>query len=259
MMKEGRHMKIGIFDSGIGGITVLKDALSMLPQADYIYYSDNLHVPYGTKTKEEVFGYVAEVVRFLINEQVDAIVIACNTATSVAVSELRKTYTLPIIGMEPAVKLALDECPEGKILATATPLALKEDKYKNLVSHIDEDHRVVSLALPELVTFAEHRDFDEHMLKQYFEEKLKDYDLSEFSGMVLGCTHFVYFKKFLEKYLPPTIQIFDGNKGTVRHLKECVMPEDDRCTEKKHPKVDFYYSGKKCEDASLLETYLKLV
>ena len=126
-------MKVGIFDSGIGGITVLKTAIERLPQVEYIYYSDNLHVPYGTKPKEEVVGYVKDVVRFLVDEGVDAILIACNTATSVAVNELRRMYDIPIIGMEPAVKLALDDNESGKVLVTATPLSLKEEKYKNLI------------------------------------------------------------------------------------------------------------------------------
>lgn len=258
-MKEGQYMKIGVFDSGVGGITVLKEALCWLPQADYIYYSDNLHVPYGTKTKEEVYSYVEQVVKFLIDQGVDAIVIACNTATSVAVNELRQQYTLPIIGMEPAVKLALDTCKQGKILVTATPLALKEEKFKKLVQCVDKNHRVVALALPELVNFAESKDFDEKHLTQYFEEQLKAYDLDEFSGIVLGCTHFVYFRKFLRKILPQHIQIFDGNEGTIKHLKECVATEIERASQNKKPQVTFYYSGKQCEDLELLNSFLRLV
>lgn len=252
-------MKVGIFDSGIGGITVLKQALEMIPEADYIYYSDNLHVPYGTKPKEEVCGYVNDVVSFLVKEGVDAIVIACNTATSVAVHHLRKQYDLPIIGMEPAVKLALDHCAKGKILATATPLALKEEKFRNLVEHIDGKHRVEALPLPELVLMAEERNFDKVQLSEYFKEKLSSYNLDEFSGMVLGCTHFVYFKKFLEEILPSHITVFDGNEGTVRHLRECLPDLSEEVDRSHTPCVTFYYSGKKCTSNELLEDYLKRV
>jgi len=252
-------MKIGVFDSGIGGLTVLKKALTLMPEADYIYYSDNLHVPYGTKTKEEVYGYVEDVVKFLISQEVEAIVIACNTATSVAVDKLRQKYSLPIIGMEPAVKLALDTCPSGKILATATQLALKEEKFKTLVEHVDSENRVVSLALPGLVTYAESHNFDEEELRSYFNEQFAMYNLSEFSGIVLGCTHFVYFRNILEKMLPSHIQIFDGNEGTIKHLRECVGLGSLKDDEMRKPHIDFYYSGKKCEDHSLLESYLKLV
>lgn len=255
-------MKVGIFDSGVGGITVLKRAMAYLPEVDYIYYTDNLHVPYGTKPKEEVYGYVKEIVDFLVKEGVDVIVIACNTATCIAVQKLREQTHIPIIGMEPAVKLALDDNAEGKILVTATPLTLTTDKYKSLVEHIDTDHRTVSLPLPELVQFAEERDFNEEKLSAYFEEKLSHYDLNEFKGIVLGCTHFVYFRKYLEKILPSHMKIYDGNEGTVRHLKECLYLNGEIQTYERREeavRVEFYYSGKKCESLEILETYLKLV
>ncbi len=255
-------MKVGIFDSGVGGITVLKRAMEYLPEVDYIYYADNLHVPYGTKPKEEVYGYVKEIVDFLIKEGVDVIVIACNTATCIAVQRLRERTRIPIIGMEPAVKLALDDNTEGKILVTATPLALTTDKYKTLVKYTDTKHRTVSLPLPELVQFAEERDFNEEKLYAYFKEKLSPYDLNEFSGMVLGCTHFVYFKKYLEKILPSHMKIYDGNEGTIRHLEARLYLNNKRKRKaqgKVATQVEFYYSGKKCESLEVLKTYLKLV
>lgn len=251
-------MKVGIFDSGVGGITVLKQAMELLPQVDYVYYTDNLHVPYGTKSKEEVFGYVKEVVDLLISEGVQTIVIACNTATCIAVQKLREMYDVPIIGMEPAVKLALDDNETGKVLVTATPLTLKSDKYHHLVANVDPDGRAVSLPLPELVTFAEIRDFDEKRLTAYFEEKFKPFNLDEFKGIVLGCTHFVYFRKYLERILPPHMKIYDGNEGTVRHLKECLLVNEVE-DKKASSKVEFYYSGQKCETLEILEEYLKLV
>lgn len=255
-------MKVGIFDSGVGGITVLKKAMKYLPEVDYIYYTDNLHVPYGTKPKEEVYGYVKQVVDFLIEEGVDIIVIACNTATCIAVQKLREQIHIPIIGMEPAVKLALDDNAEGKILVTATPLTLTTDKYKSLVKHTDTDHRTVSLPLPELVQFAEEKDFNEEKLYAYFKDKLDSYDLNEFKGIVLGCTHFVYFRNYLEKILPSHMKVYDGNEGTVRHLKECLSLNNKNKEElntKVATHVEFYYSGKKCESLDILETYLKLV
>ena len=99
-------MKIGIYDSGIGGLSVLHRALKKMPEAEFIYYADTKHVPYGEKTREQIKGYVEEVLNFLIAKEVDAIVIACNTATSVATKEFRGEFAVPIVGMEPAVKRA---------------------------------------------------------------------------------------------------------------------------------------------------------
>ena len=250
-------MKVGIFDSGIGGITVLKTALELLPQVEYIYYSDNLHVPYGIKPKEEVVGYVKEVVSFLIEQGAEAILIACNTATSVAVEELRRMYDLPIIGMEPAVKPAIVHNEKGKVLVTATPLYLKEERYQHLIEHVDKQHRATPLPLQELVLFAETKQFDEELLINYFKDKLKPFNLDEYVAIVLGCTHFVYFKKYLKKVLPKHMKIYDGNEGTVRHLKEClnITESNNDVT----PKVSFYYSGKLCKDNEILESYLRLV
>ena len=101
-------MKIGFFDSGIGGLTVLSEALKRLPNHEYLYYADTDHAPYGPKPKEEVREYVFKAIEFLVNEGAQIIVIACNTATSIAVSELRQKYSIPIIGMEPAVKPAIE-------------------------------------------------------------------------------------------------------------------------------------------------------
>ena len=102
-------MNIGIFDSGMGGLSVLHRALRMIPEADFLYYADEEHVPYGEKTREQVRGYIDEIIAFMIKKQVDAIVIACNTATSVATKEYRSQFPLPIVGMEPAVKKAVEE------------------------------------------------------------------------------------------------------------------------------------------------------
>ena len=109
-------MKIGIFDSGIGGLSVLHVAKRLLPHEQFIYYADEKHVPYGEKSKEEIIGYVDEIIQFMINHGAKAVVIACNTATSAAVALMRKKYSLPIIGMEPAVKKAVDLYGNKKVL-----------------------------------------------------------------------------------------------------------------------------------------------
>lgn len=255
-------MKVGIFDSGVGGITVLKEALKQLPELEYVYYTDNLHVPYGTKSKEEVYGYVAEIVAFLASQKVDAIVIACNTATSIAIERLRKQYSFPIIGMEPAVKLALDHTMTGKVLVIATPLTLKEEKFRKLVDSFSKKSCVQALPLPELVTFAEEGMFDTDKLEAFFKEKLKDFNLDEYNALVLGCTHFNYFKKFLEGFLPAHIKIYDGNEGTVHHLKEVLEKEKQVVLKGKAEQptqIDFYYSGKKDQEKQVLNKYLELV
>jgi glutamate racemase len=152
--------KIGFMDSGFGGITVLSEALRQLPRENFIYYADIEHVPYGTKEKEEVKKYVFEAVNFLIGKGIKALVVACNTATSIAVRELRSMYDFPIVGMEPAVKPAVENGNGKRVLVLATALTLREEKFHNLVQRVDQEHVVDYLPFPEMVELAENMVFD---------------------------------------------------------------------------------------------------
>jgi glutamate racemase len=251
-------MQIGVFDSGIGGITVLHDALKMLPDEDYIYYADTLNVPYGPKPKDEVKKYVFNAVEFIIKQGVKAVVIACNTATSVAVKDLRAKYSIPIIGMEPAVKPAIENNKDinKRVLVTATALTLKEEKLQNLIARLDSEHIVDLLPLPGLVEFAERFEFDEQIVLPYLQSELSKYDLSKYEAIVLGCTHFPLYKDMFRKLLPPYVNIIDGNNGTVKNLKR-ILTEMNSLNEGSG-NIVFYNSGFKVEDEAKLDKYREL-
>jgi glutamate racemase len=221
-------MRLAFFDSGIGGITVLYQAMKQLPREDFLYYADTLHVPYGTKSKDEVNRYVKNSIDRIIKEDVKAIVIACNTATSIAVSELRSSYEIPIIGMEPAVKPAIEmnRTTGKRVLVFATSLTLKQDKYAELISRVDDQYIVDSLPLPELVEYCEALIFDGEAITGYFNKVLSEFDLSIYGTIVLGCTHYPFYKATLQKILPHHIQIVDGSKGTVNRLTEVLKSQD---------------------------------
>jgi|HigsolmetaAR203D_1030402.scaffolds.fasta_scaffold00146_3 glutamate racemase len=214
------QMRIGFFDSGLGGLTVLAESLRRLPAKDYLYMADTLHVPYGTKTKEDVRRYVLEAVETMVGQGIDALVVACNTATSIAINELREIYSMPIVGMEPAVKPAVEmnRATGKRVLVCATPLTLSMPKYYALVSRVDENGIVDSLPLPELVDYCERLVFDGEELAAYFRRKLEPFDLDRYGIIVLGCTHFIYYRDALRRVLPESIEIVDGNAGTVRRL-----------------------------------------
>ncbi|GKX27819.1 glutamate racemase 2 [Vallitalea longa] len=250
-------MKIGFFDSGIGGITVLNEALKMLPNEEYIYYADSINAPYGIKPKEVVKKYIYNVVQFLISKKVDVLVIACNTATSIAVRELRQVYDIPIIGMEPAVKYAVEHNKNKRILVTATDLTLKEEKFKNLVERVDSDSIVDSLALPKLVEYAEDFIFDKNKIVSYLRKQLEPFDLDKYGSIVLGCTHFPFYKSQFREIIPEHVKIVDGNVGTVRHLKD-IMERSDKSFSSNR-KLTFYYSGVKDEDNMILKKYLNIL
>ncbi|OBA01663.1 glutamate racemase [Paenibacillus polymyxa] len=222
--KKVSSLKIGFFDSGLGGITVLSEALRRLPNENFVYMADTLHVPYGTKTPQEVLGYVKASVQMILKEDIKALVIACNTATSIAAAELRKEYKFPIIGMEPAVKPAVEmNRTNGKrVLVLATPLTLKQSGYAALVSRVDDHGSVDSLPLPELVQYCEQLNFDRTELCNYFSHKLSSFNLDIYGTVVLGCTHYPFYKEILRELLPSHIQLIDGSQGTVRRLKQVL-------------------------------------
>jgi glutamate racemase len=235
---------VGIFDSGIGGITVLKKALEISPDCEYIYYADTKNVPYGVKQKHEVINHVLKAFDFLSKKGIQIAIIACNTATSVAVSELRKKFTFPIIGMEPAIKPAILNNSGKKILVLATSLTLRERKFEELISSLDKQQRIHKVALDELVVYAEQFNFNSETVILYLQEKLSNIDFAEYETIVLGCTHFVYYSKIIQKIAGKHISIIDGNEGTVinmvRKMKDMIFNHQDS-----HHKgrITFYSSG----------------
>ncbi len=245
---------IGVFDSGIGGLTVLKKIIEILPNEKYIYYADTDNVPYGTKPKEEVKEYINKAVEFLISKQVKAIVVACNTATSIAVKELREKYTIPIIGIEPAAKPAVENRGNKKVLIMATPTTIKEEKLKYLLESLNAVSYVDLIAMPKLVEFAENKEFESDNVKQYLQEQLKEYNLEEYSELVLWCTHFPFFKDILSKIFPKDIQIIDGSKGVANRLKNIL--EENNLLGNNKLEIEYYYSGRLADNKEELNELL---
>lgn len=235
-------MNIGIFDSGIGGMTLLHQAMITLPKENFIFYADTDHVPYGTKTKEQVIRFVDEVMQFMLEHDCKAVVIACNTATSVAAEIMREKYEIPIIGIEPAVKPAVEQSAGKRVMVVATPLTIQEEKLKNLVEKVDDAHLVDLLALPRLVSFAEQGEFDSLQVEEYLREKLAPFSLEEYGELVLGCTHFNYFKDSFRKILPSDVRMIDGSAGTINQLKRIL--QNNGQLEQNEGTVRYFASGR---------------
>lgn len=256
-------MKIGIFDSGIGGLSVLHEAYHMLNDTEYIFYADTDHVPYGTKTPDEIRTYSEEIVKFLISKGCQAIIIACNTATSVSAKKLRELHhDIPIIGMEPAVKPAIEENDERRILVMATPVTLREAKLKNLIARVDEKHKVDLLPMPGLVSLAENEDFSPGKVLPYLTQQFEGFSSRDYSALVLGCTHFNYFKAEYRNFFNDSTSLIDGNKGTLRHVadllsielnkdedKELIFKDINEMLDMTH--TSYYFSGRPAQESEL--------
>ncbi|MBE2986000.1 glutamate racemase [Campylobacter sp. RM12920] len=257
-------MKIAFFDSGLGGLSVLHLALERLKNEEFLYYADKDNVPYGLKSREEILNFTTKSVEFLIKQGAKAVVIACNTATSVAINELRAKFNIPIIGMEPAVKKAIDlqqEIPDEndlRVLLIATPVTAVGKKLKDLIGRVDTNHLVDVLPLPKLVEFAEKEEFASSDVLEYLNSELLKFNLTNYSSIVLGCTHFNYFKDTLRRILPSNIKILDGNEGTVNKLISEL--EGLNLIENNKQSVEFFYSSKQVSSGSeitKLKRYLK--
>ena len=221
---------IGMFDSGVGGISVLREAVRLLPNERFIFYGDTKNAPYGTKPKETVLALSRNVVKKLVGLGAKAIVIACNTATSAAAADLRMEYSsLPIIAMEPALKPASLLHRDGVVLSLATPGTIAGEKYAHLYALYGEG--VISLPCPGLMEFVERGELSGPALNAYFDQLFAPYASKTVEAIVLGCTHYSFLKKSISSYFPG-IPLLDGNEGTVRQLRRrleaqgLLAPED---------------------------------
>lgn len=210
-------MMIGIFDSGMGGLSVLAKAKQMLPLDDFIYYGDSKYAPYGVQSKEAVVDRSMVICDFLIEQGVEAIVIACNTATSVAVKILREKYDIPIIGMEPAIKTALEQNHGRGIVVMATPMTLKEEKYKFLLTTLKTTQKIYEIPAPKVVELVEKGLSNSLEMTETLVHYFHNIPMSDVESIVLGCTHFLFIQEQL-KGLFEAVNLIDGNQGTIQQL-----------------------------------------
>lgn len=207
---------IAVFDSGVGGISVLKEITKLLPNENYVFYGDSLHAPYGEKSVEEVRRLTFNALDPLVKRGVKAIVVACNTATSIAIDYLRDQYSIPVIGVEPALKPAVMDRKKN-ILVMATANTLRLEKFSQLEKTYGEDVNVIPLACNGLAARIEKGRLDDQDLYDLLEELLSPYK-GKIDGVVLGCTHYPLIKKQIAKVLGD-VSFYDGGKGTARELK----------------------------------------
>lgn len=255
---SNKEKAIGVFDSGLGGISVLRELRKSMPNEKFIYYGDSANAPYGTKTKEEIIERCEKIIEFFLKEGVKAIVIACNTATSAAANILREKYDyLPIIGMEPALKVAADGKSDNTIVVMATPLTLREEKFNNLMSQYNHNNRVIKMPCPQLVNIVENDLLDdEEIVENQIKDYYKDLDMDKINSVVLGCTHFVFYKDYMKKILNNNINIVDGNLGTTNHLKETLRERNELRSENKEGSITILNSSK---DEKFIRLSVKLL
>ena len=226
---DSRDRPIGFFDSGVGGLSVLKHAIAELPNEDFLFYGDCANVPYGEKTPEEVRSLTMSCCDLLYKKGAKALLIACNTATSAAIHAMREKYQMPVVSMEPAVKPANLSKKPGKILVMATPGTIASSRYARLVDRIGCRERLIDLPCGGLADLLEHGEFESPEIRTYLREKLQPFSGCEISGIVIGCAHYSFIAEQISQaaheILRGACDIYDGMYGTVRHLKTLLQEQ----------------------------------
>jgi glutamate racemase len=227
------RIPIGVFDSGLGGLSVLRKCMMLMPYENFIYYGDSLHAPYGTKTLQEVRERSFVVVEELLSMGCKGIVVACNTATSAAVRLMRERYVdLPLVGIEPAIKPAALHHPGSMVLVMATPMTLKEEKFQRLKGQFTKVAQIEDVPCGGLMEYIEQGILSGPELEHFLMEKLAAYPMERVGAIVLGCTHYPFIQETLQKLAGERVDIIDGSAGTAREIRRRLDEAGRLCTDK---------------------------
>ncbi|MCR4610751.1 MAG: glutamate racemase [Lachnospiraceae bacterium] len=217
------HSPIAVFDSGVGGISVLRELVKIMPNENFLYFGDSANAPYGTKSTEEVRELTISKVEDFMSVPVKGCVIACNSATSAAVRKLREMYPhLPLVGIEPALKPAALHKRNPRVLVLATPMTIKEDKFRFLFERFENVATIYKLPCPGLMEYVETGKVDSKEVRNFIEELLMPYRDGTIDTVVLGCTHYPFVQDIIAQILGPGVAIFDGGEGTAREMKRRI-------------------------------------
>ena len=217
---------IGVFDSGVGGLTVVREIMRQLPNERIVYFGDTARVPYGSKSRETVTRFSRQIVRFLQTQNVKAIVIACNTASAFALDELEKEVDIPIIGVvKPGARTALEATHNGKIGVIATEATIGSGIYKGYIEENNENVNVIGKACPLFVPLAEEGLWEDPVTDEIARRYLAELIDIDIDTLILGCTHYPLLRSTVAKIMGDKVTLVNPAYETARELKELLEKE----------------------------------
>ena len=217
---------IAVFDSGVGGVSVLKELMRQMPSERFYYFGDSANAPYGLRSTEEVRALTVAAAEKLFSRGCKALVVACNTATAAAIDVLRQRWPERIIiGIEPAIKLACDRHPGGTIGLMATNVTLRERKLADLIERCSRDCEIIHLPSPGVVELVEAGKSDTPEAAALMRRELEPY-LGRLEALVLGCTHYPFMKNAIRQVVGPEVELLDGSEGTARETLRRLRQAD---------------------------------
>lgn len=217
---------IAVFDSGVGGISVLRQLRKLMPEERYLYFGDSANAPYGSRPTEEIRRLAENVAEYLMGQGIKALVVACNTATSAAITALREKYPhMIVVGIEPALKPAADRFPNGTVGVLATPVTLREKKFRRLVDSYSGHCRVIDLPAPGLSQLVEHGLGDSAEAEALLRPILEPW-AGKMDALVLGCTHYPFAADTIRRIMGDAVLLLDGGEGTARETRRRLAAAD---------------------------------
>lgn len=245
MMRQNKHQgPVGIFDSGIGGLSVLQEIRDLLPGENLIYIADQTHVPYGSRSRGEVFAFSDGIVRFLIKNQTKLVVIACNTASAVALADLRKKYpSLLFVGMEPAVKPAAAGTMTGVVGVLATPATFQGDLYASTVERFAKGVKILQDTCPGLVSKIEAGEINSPATREILERALHPMLAEGVDEIVMGCTHYPFVIPLIRDIVGEQVEVIDPAPAVARQAGRLLAEYDLQRGIEDQGKVLFYTTG----------------
>lgn len=238
--KQLNTQAIGVMDSGVGGISVLKHIRAVLPTESIVYVADSLYAPYGNKSVEQIIARCFKVADFLLDQQVKALVVACNTATAAAIKDMRARYKVPIIGMEPAVKPAAQASKNGIIGVLATVGTLKSAQYAALLEHYGTGVQVIAQGCEGLVECVESGALSDEATRRLLQQYLQPLLAGGADTIVLGCTHYPFLRPLIAEVVGPEIAIIDTGKAVSTQLQNKLIEANLLANASKQPDVVFW-------------------
>jgi glutamate racemase len=233
---------IGVFDSGVGGLSILDEALRQLPQHNYIYLADSAYAPYGEKSSEWIAARSLALCNYLASKGCDAIVVACNTATAEAIKQIRQVLSIPIIGVEPGIKPAAMQSQNNIVGVLATEATLKSDKFNALLNTLPNNCQFIKQSGAGLVPLIESGNADGEETLDLLAKHLEPIQDAGADTIVLGCTHYPFLRKAIRKLLGESITLIDTSDAVVRQLKRQLESFQKESDEKEFGSVLFLSS-----------------
>ena len=251
---------IGVMDSGMGGISVLRELAGLLPHENFVFYGDSANAPYGSRSTEEIYQMTENVVQKLLKRGVKAVVIACNTASSAAGARLRAEYPeLPIVAIEPALKPAVIACPGGRVVVLATEATLRERKFARLLTEWQGKAEIIKLPLPGLPEFVERGELDSPQLREFLQGFFVQLADRPVDGVVLGCTHYFFLREAIGRFFAPGTPVLDANRRAADALRRTLEENGMAADETRKGETVFMTTGGAQDTARMQRVFERLL